>query len=152
MLQLTVDFKALASHSCLNPIILFFYHAWIQGGYFVRASQSHAHSTLREILVWMWHASIQNVKKYSLFERIRGPAFGFVWLRPGETELSNKNKSQINYGPEQGARQFVHTLYVLQTPLCLQCFDSAVSSGGMIWIQDSKLSCLTLTRTISLLV
>lgn len=45
------------------------------------------------------------------------PAFGFVCLRPGETELSNKNKSQINYGPEQGARRFVLTLYALQTPL-----------------------------------
>lgn len=82
----------------------------------VQVTHTLTHSTFREILVRMWHASIQNVKKYSSFERIHGPAFGFVWLRPGETELSNKNKSQINYGPEQGARQFVLTLYALQTP------------------------------------
>lgn len=81
----------------------------------VRVTHTLTRSTVREILVRMWHASIQNVKKYSSFERIRGPAFGFVWLRPGETELSNKNKSQINYGPEQEARRFVLTLYALQT-------------------------------------
>lgn len=56
-------------------------------------------------------------EKYSSFERTPEPAFGFVCLRPGETELSNKNKSQINYGPEQGARRFVLTLDALQTPL-----------------------------------
>lgn len=38
------------------------------------------------ILVRMWHASIQILKKYSpSFKRIHGLAFGFVWLRPGET-------------------------------------------------------------------
>lgn len=59
VLELTVNIRALASHSFfdltrarlvlirLNPIMLFdffFYHAWIQGGYLVRASHSHAHS------------------------------------------------------------------------------------------------------------
>lgn len=60
------------------------------------------------------------------------PAFGFVCLRPGETELSNKNKSQINDGPERGARRCVLTVYALQTPLfSFQCFDSACLLEGM---------------------
>lgn len=64
----------------LNPIMLFFplstlffiitpgFRASI---YLLRASRSHAQSTARDILVLMWHASIENVKKnYSSF---RGP-------------------------------------------------------------------------------
>lgn len=99
---------------------------------------SHVLCTFGEMLVRRWHASVPKVKKYSSFERMHEPAFAFVCLRPGETELSNKNKSQINYGPEQGARRFVLTLYALQTPLFFlprfQCFDSACLFGRMTWI------------------
>lgn len=65
----------------LNPIMLFFPFSpffslsrLVSGRVFIyllRASRSHAQSTARDILVLMWHASIENVKKnYSSF---RGP-------------------------------------------------------------------------------
>lgn len=73
----------------------------------------------------------QKVKKYSSFERMHEPAFGFVCLRPGETELSNKNKSQINYGLERRARRFVLMRCGLHFFPRFQCFDSACLFGGM---------------------
>lgn len=125
----------------MNPIMLFF--TFIHSLFHCHACfQSFSIYSLRagpltrsvhfqpEILVLMWHASIENVKKKS-FPHSAGLAFGFVWLRPGETELSNKNKSQINYGLEQGARLFVLALYALQT-FCLQWFDSRRT----IWMRE----------------
>lgn len=117
--------------SRLNPIMVFFplfppffhYHAWFQGGYLFIACKSLTRSVHSPGHIGPDVARLNRKCKEELFLIPRAPAFGFVWLRPGETELSNKNKSQINYGPEQGARQFVLALYALQT-FCLQCFDS----------------------------
>lgn len=141
----------------LNSIMLFFpflpffhYHAWFWGGYLFIACKSLTRSVHIPGHIGPDVARLSRKCKEELFLIPRAPAFGFVWLRPGETELSNKNKSQINYGPEQGARQFVLALYALQT-FCLQCFDSR----RMIWMQEwwrAKVGCLTgLTGTISLL-
>lgn len=135
-----------------NVVFPFFfhYHAWFQGGYLFIACKSLTRSVHIPGHIGPDVARLNRKCKEELFLIPRAPAFGFVWLRPGETELSNKNKSQINYGPEQGARQFVLALYALQT-FCLQCFDSR----RMIWMQEwwrAKVGCLTgLTGTISLL-